>query len=490
VGSDEVDTFNRTTMKSHLALFVALLASLMLEGVIAFGLPRRPKLTSLGISSRVEETAPKPVFNDYEPEEYEEYSSSLSPKEERADVLSEGLEYLTKRPAWKKAARKTVNVVKKVFPKKKTGALILLRCGQSEFNANQTFTGWMDPDLTEQGIKECEHASRLLLAEGYEPDVVYTSRLKRAIKSTWYLLEGIDALFTPVFKTYRLNQRCYGSLEGLSKKDTAKELGAEVVQAWRNSLKARPPPVKKTDPHYHGHDRRYSDLPEDRIPLTESLLDCQERARPLWDHKIRKDIENGKTVLVVAHRDTLRGVAKVIDGISDDDIREVNFPNGVPCVYRFDENENPIEPAEGSLSQLHTSAMFLEKPGLLTEALNRQQVWSGAFSNLDGTHVTRRVSTMEDALMKLRVEQSLVEETSDGSYTDEDGDVVKLLRSAAAKTNKAQERWSDDPSEFEEYDFFAVKEEKVPANVVPLSEDSKRESKAQDDAVVVLIRHG
>lgn len=474
-------------MKSHPALSIALLASLTFKEVAGFGL-RRPRLTSLGVSSSVEESTPKPVA-DYEPEDYEEYSSSLSPKEERADVLSEGLEYLAKRSVLKKAARTTINVARKVL-KKKTGALILLRCGQSEFNANQTFTGWMDPDLTEQGIKECEHAARLLLAEGYEPDVVYTSRLKRAVKSTWYLLEGIDALYTPVFKTYRLNQRNYGSLEGLSKLDTAQEMGAEVVQAWRNSLKARPPPVKKTDPQYHGHDRRYADLPEDRIPLTESLLDCQERARPLWQHKIRKDIRSGKTVLVVAHRDTLRGLAKVIDDISDDDIRKVNFPNGVPCVYRFDENITPIEPSEGSLSQLHTSAMFLEKPGLLNEAMKRQEVWSDAFSNLEGIHVTKRTTTVEDALMKLRIEQSLVEERNDNSYTDEEGDVVMLSHSAAAETNEAQERWSDDPCEFEEYDFFAVEEEKVTANVVPLSNVSGRESRNQDDAVVVLIRHG
>ena len=366
----------------------------------------------------------------------------------------------------------------------------MLRCGQSEFNVNQTFTGWMDPDLTEEGVRECEHAARLLLAEGYEPDVVYTSRLTRAVKSVWTLLEGLDALYTPVFKTYRLNQRCYGSLEGLSKKDTAKEFGQEVVNAWRNSLKARPPPIKDTDPNYHGHDRRYSDILPERIPDTESLLDCQERARPLWQYKIKQDIAKGKTVLVVAHRDTLRGLAKVIDGISNEDIRDVAIPNGVPFVYRFDKDMNPLEPPEGSLSQLHTSASYLEKPGLLQKALKKEEVWMSSIPGVDSAHVSKRAATMEESLNRLRVEQSLVDETDESTYIDEEGDVVKLTRRAAATTTEAEERWSDDPSEFEEYDFFAGEEKMdVPVNMLPLSAVNE-ESKAQDDAVVVLIRHG
>jgi len=490
---DSLTTIQYSMKSLNMAVLLLLLVSLSIEEAAGFGLWRPRQPTGLGVSSSVDEKASSKDFLYYEPEDYEEYSNSLSPKEERADVLAEGIEYNGQRPLWKKAVRYPVHAVRKVLPKTKRGALILLRCGQSEYNANQTFTGWMDPDLTEEGVRECEHAARLLLAEGYEPDVVYTSRLTRAVKSVWTLLEGLDALYTPVFKTYRLNQRCYGSLEGLSKKDTAQEFGQDVVNAWRNSLKARPPPIKETDPNYHGHDRRYSDIPPERIPETESLLDCQERARPLWEYKIRNDIARGKTVLVVAHRDTLRGLAKVIDGINDEDIRDVAIPNGVPFVYRFDKDMNPIEPAEGSLSQLHTSAMYLEKPGLLQKALKKEEVWMSSIPGLDGAHVRKRAATMEESLHRLRMEQSLLDETDDdddGTYTDEEGDVVKLSRSAPAVTTEAEERWSDDPSEFEEYDFFAVDDKmNVPVNMVPLS-SAEDKTATQEDAVVVLIRHG
>lgn len=475
-------------MKIHLLLLVTLLVCV--TRVAGFGLWRPRKATSLQDVSTAN-TLEKDKQLLYEPEDYEEYSNSLSPKEERNDVLNEGSEYNNGRTLWRRAIRGPVNAALKIFPKTRPGALIMLRCGQSAFNENQTFTGWMDPDLTEEGVRECEHAARLLLAEGYEPDVVYTSRLTRAVKSVWTLLEGLDALYTPVFKTYRLNQRCYGSLEGLSKKLAAKEFGQDVVNAWRDSLKARPPPLKESDPNYHGHDRRYSDIPKERIPSTESLLDCQERARPLWEYKIRQDIARGKTVMVVAHRDTLRGLMKVIDGISDEDIQEVAIPNGVPFVYRFDREINPIEPAEGSVSQLYTSATYLEKPGLLQEALKKEEVWRGAIPGVDGAHVTKRAATMEDSLNRLRVEQSLVEDTNDESYTDEEGDVVKFSHSVPTVTTKAEERWSDDPSEFEEYDFFAVgdKVDNVSVNMVPLS-DTKDKPPVQEDATVVLIRHG
>jgi 2,3-bisphosphoglycerate-dependent phosphoglycerate mutase len=156
-------------------------------------------------------------------------------------------------------------------------------------------------------------AARLLLSEGYEPDIIYTSRLTRAVKSTWTVLNELNAPYLPVYKSWRLNERNYGALTGLKKMDAAKTLGVEVVQAWRNSLKARPPPMTKDDPHYPGNDRRYEDLKDDQIPLTESLMDCMERARPLWEYGIAKEIEKGNNVLVVAHTNTLRGLMKVID---------------------------------------------------------------------------------------------------------------------------------------------------------------------------------
>jgi len=212
----------------------------------------------------------------------------------------------------------------------KPGKLILLRCGESTWNANRTFSGWADfPDLTERGLQECRHAARLLLSEGYQPDIVYTSRLKRAVRSTWTVLEEIESLYLPVFKSWRLNERSYGALTGLSKVETAKKLGEAAVQAWRNSLKAKPPPMKVTDPYYPGNDDRYSDLSPDQIPLSESLLDTMKRAVPLWEYKIRYDIQNGNNVLVVAHGNTLRGLIKRIDDIGDRDIESVVIPAGV-----------------------------------------------------------------------------------------------------------------------------------------------------------------
>lgn len=169
---------------------------------------------------------------------------------------------------------------------------------------------------------------RLLLSEGYQPDICYTSRLKRAIRTSWNLLEEINSLYLPVYKSWRLNERSYGALTGLSKSRSAKEFGTATVQAWRNSLKARPPPMKTTDPYYPGNDDRYSDLEPSQIPLSESLLDTMKRCVPLWEYKIRYDIQNGNNVLVVAHGNTLRGLVKAIDNIGDRDIEDVVIPAG------------------------------------------------------------------------------------------------------------------------------------------------------------------
>jgi 2,3-bisphosphoglycerate-dependent phosphoglycerate mutase len=419
-------------------------------------------------------TAPK--YKKIEIEEYEEYSRCLSPKEEREEVESE----FDKRPIWQR-------VVQKLFKKRKTkkGALILLRCGQSNYNQNQnqTFTGWLDPPLTEQGVEQCRHAGRLLVTEGFEPDVVYTSRLRRAIVAAWNVLETMDSLFLPVRKTYRLNQRMYGALQGLSKQDTANEFGPEVVSAWRNSLKARPPILSRDDPGHPRFDPRYADLPQDRIPDTESLLECQDRARALWEHKIRREIENGKTVLVVAHRDSLRGLSKVIDGIGDKQILEIAFPSGIPVVYKFDENMNPIEPDDTSLAQVHTTGVYLEKPGALEEALKKNKKWNEPME-VEG-NVKKRVDSLEKSLVKLRqVEEEL-------------GETIRFSSSkgidAATKVPRTTKRWSDDPCEFEEYDEFNDFEEAevvVPVvNIVPLDE-SKGNVPKQEGPFVVLIRHG
>lgn len=219
-----------------------------------------------------------------------------------ADMMKRGKQ----RSSWKKVLKLPLNSIQKVWSRggrtKEPGTLILLRHGESTWNRNKTFTGWSDDaDLTDQGRREMEHAARLLMERGYEIDVVFTSRLRRAIRSTWILLQELNEVYLPVFKSWRLNERHYGELTGLSKTQTAERLGAELVQEWRGSLRSRPPAMTENHPYYPGHERKYADLTKDQIPVTESLLDCMERTIPLWENKIVYELMEGRNVLVVAH---------------------------------------------------------------------------------------------------------------------------------------------------------------------------------------------
>jgi 2,3-bisphosphoglycerate-dependent phosphoglycerate mutase len=233
-----------------------------------------------------------------------------------------------KRVWWKQVIRAPLKLAKKILEPAVTepGTLILVRHGESLWNANKTFTGWADPDLSERGQREVEHAARLLLEGGYEIDVCFTSRLKRAIRSTWIILDEMNEVYLPVFKSWRLNERCYGLLTGLSKKETAEQLGSELVQEWRGSLLSRPPAFSMSDAYWPGKDRKYADLTLDQIPLTESLKDCMDRATPVWEQKIVYELRHGRNVMVVAHANTLRGLVKTIDNIGDDEIREGTLP--------------------------------------------------------------------------------------------------------------------------------------------------------------------
>jgi 2,3-bisphosphoglycerate-dependent phosphoglycerate mutase len=213
-----------------------------------------------------------------------------------------------KRSLWMRMIRAPLKALGKPKANGEPGTLILVRHGESAWNANRTFTGWADPDLTEKGKREVEHAARLLLEGGYEIDVVFTSRLKRAIRSTWIILQEMNSVYLPVFKSWRINERMYGALTGLGKKDTALQLGPELVQKWRGSLRSRPPSVKPGDYYWPGKDRKYADLSSEQIPRTESLLDCMERVQPLWERKIMYELRGGKNVMVVAHANTLRGL--------------------------------------------------------------------------------------------------------------------------------------------------------------------------------------
>lgn len=324
------------------------------------------------------------------------------------------------RPFHRTAMRWPFKLAKKIlFPEiaKEPGTLILIRHGESLWNYNKTFTGWADPDLSERGLREAEHAARLLLESGYEIDVVFTSRLQRAIRTTWIILQELNQVFLPVFKSWRLNERMYGALTGLSKTETAAQLGEELVQEWRGGLRTRPPALKPSDPFWPGRDREYSDLDASQIPCTESLLDCMERTAPVWEEKITYELRKGRTVMVVAHANTLRGLVKIIDGIGDDEIQEVAIPTGIPIVYKFNNIKElvsvPTQPAaeSGNTNQIHMNGLFLEKPGLLKEALKREKEWINKVPGYDSTmgRTIVPMTPLERSLSKLKAERELKE---------------------------------------------------------------------------------
>ncbi len=220
--------------------------------------------------------------------------------------------------------------------------LVLLRHGESLWNLENRFTGWVDVDLSEGGIQEAREAGRLLKSEGYTFDIAFTSVLKRAIRTLWIVLDELDLLWIPVYKSWRLNERFYGALQGLNKAETARKYGEEQVFIWRRSYHIAPPPVERDDWRHPSHDIRYAELAEHELPQTESLKDVVERLLPYWHMCIVPEIKKGKRVLIVAHGNSLRALVKHLDNISDDEIPMVNIPTGKPLVYELDENLRPI----------------------------------------------------------------------------------------------------------------------------------------------------
>ncbi len=221
--------------------------------------------------------------------------------------------------------------------------LVLLRHGESEWNKLNFFTGWTDVDLSEKGVEEAKNAGKVLKEEGYEFDVAYTSVLKRAIKTLNYALEGIDELWLPVYKSWRLNERHYGDLQGLNKAETAKKLGADQVKIWRRSYDVPPPALETSDDRYPGKDRRYADLTEEQLPKTECLKDTLERVLPYWNDEIVPTIKSGKRVVIAAHGNSLRAIVKYLDNMSEEAIIGLNIPTGVPLVYELDDDMKPIK---------------------------------------------------------------------------------------------------------------------------------------------------
>lgn len=220
--------------------------------------------------------------------------------------------------------------------------LVLLRHGESTWNKENRFTGWTDVDLSEKGIEEAKKAGALLSDEGYSFDVAFTSVLKRAIRTLWLVTDVMDLLWIPVTRAWELNERHYGALQGLNKAETSAKYGEDQVLIWRRSFDIPPPPLEKNDERYPGHDKRYQDLSDRDLPLTESLKETITRCVPYWDKHIVPQIRAGKRVLITAHGNSLRALVKHLDNIPDDKIVSFNIPTGIPLVYELDDNLKPI----------------------------------------------------------------------------------------------------------------------------------------------------
>ncbi|MEK9720336.1 MAG: 2,3-diphosphoglycerate-dependent phosphoglycerate mutase [Quisquiliibacterium sp.] len=220
--------------------------------------------------------------------------------------------------------------------------IVLIRHGESQWNLENRFTGWTDVDLTPNGMAEARRAGQLLKAEGFEFDLAYTSVLKRAIRTLWTLLDEMDRLWLPVTKSWRLNERHYGDLQGLNKAETAAQYGDEQVLVWRRAYAIAPNPLPVGDPRESNHDPRYADVPPGQIPRTECLKDTVDRVLPYWEESIAPAIRSGKRLLIAAHGNSLRALIKYLDGIGDDDIVHLNIPTARPLVYELDDALKPI----------------------------------------------------------------------------------------------------------------------------------------------------
>ena len=220
--------------------------------------------------------------------------------------------------------------------------VVLLRHGESDWNRENRFTGWTDVDLSDKGRAEARDAGRLLAAEGYTFDRAFTSVLKRAIRTLWIVLDAMDLMWIPVERSWRLNERHYGALQGLDKAETAAKFGEAQVKIWRRSYDIPPPALEPEDPRFPGRDPRYRDLAPEEVPLTECLKDTVARFLPYWHGSIAPAIRAGRRVIVAAHGNSIRALVKYLDDVSERDIVELNIPTGVPLVYELDAELRPL----------------------------------------------------------------------------------------------------------------------------------------------------
>ena len=218
------------------------------------------------------------------------------------------------------------------------GKLLLVRHGQSTWNLENLFTGWTDVDLSAQGVEEARRAGAEIARCGVLPDVVYTSVLKRAIRTEWLILEALDLLWLPVLRDWRLNERHYGALQGLNKAETTEKYGAAQVKIWRRSYDVPPPPLAADDPRHPRHDRRYAQVDPAQLPATESLKDTLARVLPCWEQCIAPPLRANRNVMIVAHGNSLRALVKMLDDMSESAIVELNIPTGIPLLYELEAN--------------------------------------------------------------------------------------------------------------------------------------------------------
>ena len=220
--------------------------------------------------------------------------------------------------------------------------LVLLRHGESTWNLENRFTGWTDVDLSEKGVREAHEAARLLKEGGYDFDLCFTSVLRRAIRTLALVLDDMDRLWLTVHKHWRLNERHYGSLQGLNKAETAAKFGDQQVHVWRRSYADPPPPLEPSDERWPGRDRRYAGLRPEELPATESLKDTVARFLPYWQERIAPEVKAGRRVIIAAHGNSLRALVKYLDGVSEEAIVGLNIPTGIPLVYELEDDLRPI----------------------------------------------------------------------------------------------------------------------------------------------------
>ncbi len=220
--------------------------------------------------------------------------------------------------------------------------LVLVRHGQSEWNLENRFTGWTDVELSEQGVREAKEAGKVLKEKGYHFDLAYTSVLKRAEHTLDLILKEMGEENIEIKRSWRLNERHYGALQGLNKDETRKKYGDEQVLLWRRSSDVRPPELEVTDPRYPGNDPKYKDLTEDELPKTENLIDTIKRVMEYWNTDIKPDLEKGRNIIIAAHGNSLRGLMKYLDDISDEDIVKLEIQTGNPICYELDDSLKPI----------------------------------------------------------------------------------------------------------------------------------------------------